>query len=299
MYPKISIITPNFNQGKYIEETILSIINQGYPNLEYIIIDGGSTDNSVEIIEKYDKHISYWVSEKDKGQADAINKGLAHCTGEIFNWINSDDLLAPNALFTIASLYKENATVAGRVYNFYENNSELNDYTQNENLDFLNFLMLKSVYHQPGIWLNLKHIKGLYLDTENHYYFDLFFYINHFKNNKEIIYTDNILAHFRFHSESKTTLIQNKSQTEIIQFYQGLYHAKDYRPQRRLIRKVLKYFEANKEIKRWLEMPAEQKNRINFFKFFTSNLSYLEVNVFWKFIIKYMINFQNIRIKHH
>ena len=82
-----SIITPSYNQGQYIEQTIQSVLNQNYPNLEYIIIDGGSTDNTVEIIKKYEKHLKFWVSEKDKGQANAINKGLQYCTGEIFNWI--------------------------------------------------------------------------------------------------------------------------------------------------------------------------------------------------------------------
>ena len=73
---KISIITPSFNQGQFIEQTILSVINQNYPNLEYIIVDGGSIDNTIDIIKKYEKHITYWVSEPDKGQSDAINKGL-------------------------------------------------------------------------------------------------------------------------------------------------------------------------------------------------------------------------------
>ena len=90
-YPKISIVTPSFNQGKYIEQTIQSVLTQNYPNLEYIIIDGGSTDKTVDIIKKYEQQLSYWVTEPDKGQTDAINKGFAKCTGEIFNWINSDD----------------------------------------------------------------------------------------------------------------------------------------------------------------------------------------------------------------
>ena len=97
-YPKISVITPSYNQGKFIEETILSVINQGYENLEYIIIDGGSTDNSVDIIKKYEDKIDYWVSEKDNGQSDAINRGLSMATGDIVCWLNSDDYFLPDAL---------------------------------------------------------------------------------------------------------------------------------------------------------------------------------------------------------
>lgn len=107
LYPKISIVTPSFNQGKYVEQTILSVLNQGYPNLEYIVIDGGSTDGSVEIIEKYSDRITYWVSEKDRGHTHAINKGLAVSSGEILNWLNSDDILLPNALHHVAQAFQE------------------------------------------------------------------------------------------------------------------------------------------------------------------------------------------------
>ncbi|RYE40071.1 MAG: glycosyltransferase, partial [Sphingobacteriales bacterium] len=102
--PKISVITPSFNQGEYLEDTILSVIGQNYPNLEYIIIDGGSADNSVSIIKKYETHLSYWISEKDKGQSHAINKGFGLATGDILCWLNSDDLLLPSTLSYIASL---------------------------------------------------------------------------------------------------------------------------------------------------------------------------------------------------
>jgi glycosyltransferase involved in cell wall biosynthesis len=85
-FPKITIITPTFNQGNYIEESILSVLNQNYPNLEYIIIDGGSTDETVSIIKKYEEKIDFWLSEPDAGQTDAINKGFAKATGEIINW---------------------------------------------------------------------------------------------------------------------------------------------------------------------------------------------------------------------
>lgn len=103
LWPKITIVTPSYNQGEFIEETIRSIILQNYPNLEYFIIDGGSSDNTVEIIKKYEKWIDFWVSEPDNGQSDAINKGFERATGTYGNWINSDDLLAEDALIKLAS----------------------------------------------------------------------------------------------------------------------------------------------------------------------------------------------------
>lgn len=104
-WPKISIVTPSFNQGKYIEETILSIIDQKYPNLEYIIIDGGSTDETLSVIKKYEHCLKYWISQPDNGQYDAINKGFSQSSGEIMGWLNSDDKLLPGSLFTIAEIF--------------------------------------------------------------------------------------------------------------------------------------------------------------------------------------------------
>ncbi len=106
--PIISIVTPSFNQGQYLEETILSVLNQDYPALEFFIIDGGSTDGSVEIIKKYAHRLTYWESKPDRGQSHGINKGFRMASGEIVAWLNSDDLLAPGALKVVAQAWQKN-----------------------------------------------------------------------------------------------------------------------------------------------------------------------------------------------
>src|SRR5437660_10608827 len=99
--PRISIVTPSFNQGPFLERTIRSVLDENYPDLEYIIIDGGSTDESVDIIKRYARHLAYWVSEPDAGQSNAINKGLRRATGTILAWLNSDDCYLPGVFQTI------------------------------------------------------------------------------------------------------------------------------------------------------------------------------------------------------
>jgi glycosyltransferase involved in cell wall biosynthesis len=107
LYPKISIVTPSYNQGQFLEECIESILGQNYPNLEYIIMDGGSTDNSAEIIKKYEKYLTYWQSKPDNGQYQAINDGFKRTSGEIMAWLNSDDKYQPNAFFKVAATFKD------------------------------------------------------------------------------------------------------------------------------------------------------------------------------------------------
>lgn len=102
--PKISIITPTYNQGNYIEQTIQSVLSQGYPNLEYLVMDGGSTDQTLEILRKYEGRL-HFISEKDRGQSDAINKGLRIASGEIISYLNSDDLMEPGALFRVGEFF--------------------------------------------------------------------------------------------------------------------------------------------------------------------------------------------------
>ena len=107
-YPKISIVMPSYNQAQFIEKSILSILNQNYPNTELIIIDGGSNDGTIDKIKKYEDKIKFWISEKDQGQSDALNKGFARCTGDIYGWLNSDDVYLPNTFKNIASIFSKN-----------------------------------------------------------------------------------------------------------------------------------------------------------------------------------------------
>ena len=122
--PRISILTPSYNQGAYIEDNILSVLSQDYPNFEHIIIDGGSTDNTIPILKKYE-HLK-WVSERDKGQADALNKGLFMATGDIIGWINSDDYYENNALHEAAAIFNNGEInwVIGNITNLYSDTGE-------------------------------------------------------------------------------------------------------------------------------------------------------------------------------
>lgn len=110
-WPEMTIVTPSYNQAVFLERTILSVLNQNYPNFKYIIIDGGSDDGSVEIIKKYKKYLTFWISEKDKGQSDAINKGFLKSEEGILAWLNSDDVYVPGALISVGEFFKNHSEV--------------------------------------------------------------------------------------------------------------------------------------------------------------------------------------------
>ncbi len=214
---KISIVTPTYNQGEFIEQTICSVLEQGYPNLEYIIIDGGSTDNTLDVIRKYERYLTYWVSEKDRGQTHAINKGLNYCTGEIFNWLNSDDFLEPGSLAEIARLFTDSAThlVAGKV-RFV--GSELDGVVDDNALLTAEGLMLwwpGVKFIQPGVWMRRKLLEECGgLDEKYHYCFDKDMLLRYLYSYPNVAYSNQVLVNFRFHDASKTVAFRQKFSDE-------------------------------------------------------------------------------------
>lgn len=155
-WPKISIVTPSMNQGNYLERTIRSVLNQNYPNLEYIIIDGGSADNSLDIIRKYEKYLAYWISEPDSGQTNAINKGFKHASGELVGWQNSDDIFLPGALHSIVREYRKHPEYDiyfGNMLTIDENDTIINElrYTP-----FSLYCLLYEGYNMPNQSLLMK-----------------------------------------------------------------------------------------------------------------------------------------------
>ena len=202
--PRITIVTPSFNQGKYLESTICSILDQKYPNLEYIVIDGGSNDNSIEILKKYQKHLSYWISEKDDGQSEAINKGLRRATGDIITWVNSDDMLQPSILSKIPLYFDrpEIGLVFGRSISFGDNFLEK---TSSSNIVELRAKALGSVpFPQPAAFFRKRVLDEQGLLREQLHYgmdYDLFVRI---ALNYEIKSINEDVSLNRYHSESKS-----------------------------------------------------------------------------------------------
>jgi glycosyltransferase involved in cell wall biosynthesis len=208
--PKISIITPNFNGAKYLEKTILSVINQEYPNLEYIIIDGGSTDGSIDIIEKYENKISFFVSEPDNGIYDAIQKGFDKSTGDIMAWINSDDMYYQNSFSILAEIFSNFKDIKwlmgipafydefGRTIHVsnFKRWSKFNYYTKD-----YQWVQQESVFWRRELWEKVERK----INTDLKLAGDLDLWLRFFRHDK--LYTLNaLLSGFRIRSENQLSL---------------------------------------------------------------------------------------------
>ena len=212
-FPRITLVTPSFNQGQFLEATIRSVLDQNYPNLEYIIIDGGSTDNSADIIRRYEKHLAYWQSKPDKGQSDALIQGFSRATGDLMNWVNSDDLLAPGALDHLAALYQSNPAadiITGAIDRFHHNPLEPFETYLSKGWSTAAFLRLTPrdtfAFNQPASFFT-RHIyqRAGGLNSDFHYCMDYDLFLRMCELAPKIVYTDRTIAWFRHHKDSKTT----------------------------------------------------------------------------------------------
>lgn len=225
MNPKVSIITPSYNQGEYLEETIQSVLNQTYSSIEYIVIDGGSTDNSVDIIRKYEERITYWCSEQDNGQADAINKGLKRATGDLVCWINSDDVLYPNFVEKFVNYFVAHPDV-DFLYGDVEQGADMQHATirRGEVIDYPTMLRTLRVPmpQQATMWRKEVMDKIGYLDPQWHVLLDREYFMR-IAQYCVIEYLSGVVAFFRNHENAKSIVEWHKWMPELEKYYTMLF----------------------------------------------------------------------------
>ena len=202
--PLVSIITPSFNQARYLEDTIRSVLDQDYPNLEYSVIDGASSDGSVDIIRKYADKLAWWGSEKDSGQAEAINKGLARAKGEIIAWLNSDDYYLPGAISAVVKAFDKNPDVVlvyGNMLAVDEKGETINFLKYNQ-LD-LSDLLCFQIIGQPAVFFRREVLeKAGSLDATYHFLLDHHLWLR-IALQGQILHVDETWAAARYHAEAK------------------------------------------------------------------------------------------------
>ncbi len=209
MAPTLTVITPSYNQGPYLQETIDSVLSQGIAGLEYIIVDGGSTDESVEVIRRHEKHLRWWVSEKDRGQSHAINKGIARATGEWLAYLNSDDVYLPGALQSLLDALQAAPGarwIAGGVIGFGSAAMPVHEWhLPTVPRGMLDLLSSRFQMAQPGhVWSRalVQHVGGF--DESLRYLFDINLYAALLAHGERCLALDRPVAGYRFHATSKT-----------------------------------------------------------------------------------------------
>jgi glycosyltransferase involved in cell wall biosynthesis len=219
--PLITIVTPSYNQAEFLETTIQSVLEQDYPNIEYIIVDGGSTDGSVDIIKKYSHHLTWWVSEKDKGHADALNKGFSHANGEILAWLNSDDTYRPGTISDAVSVLHAHPE-SGLVYG----DADLTDKSGNiigrfasRQTDYER--LLRGSVHIPQATTFFR--KDLWqqvgpLSLSLFFAFDYDLWVRLSKISK-LLYVPRLWATFRLHDEGKSIMNDDRCYPDMLKVY--------------------------------------------------------------------------------
>jgi glycosyltransferase involved in cell wall biosynthesis len=209
--PKISIVIASYNQAKYLERTILSILNQKYNNFEILIIDGGSKDGSVEIIKYYEQFIQYWVSEKDNGQTDAINKGLKIATGDLLCFQNSDDLFCENAFQTVANYYTKNPNFEGYFGDllFIDANDNVLDILKASDFDIKSQVIEGVQIFNQSFFFKKSMLEKLgYLDENLRFVLDYENVLRWAFGGAKFKKVDQLMGAFRMHEEAKTSNLQ-------------------------------------------------------------------------------------------
>lgn len=267
--PKVSIVTPSYNQAEFLEETILSVLNQTYPNIEYIIVDGGSTDGSVEIIKKYEDRLAWWVSEPDNGQSDAINKGFMHATGDIYNWINSDDLLCPGAVEMAVHFLEKLKDSCQMVFGdrlIIDQNSNIIDIYEAPSFSMkfppmLTKLPQESAFFTAELW---KKVNGL--DVSLHYVMDTDLWYRFLKHTF-FFHIPVFMGKYRKHDDSKSVFGMGSSQNlnkraleefKFLQDHYGNFLTRSNRTKKimRLVSQLRLVYQKNKRERRLLKEEA-------------------------------------------
>lgn len=221
--PRITVVTPSFNQAQFLERTIRSVLLQDYPNLEYLVVDGGSSDGSVEIIEKYSPWLSWWVSERDRGQVDAINKGLRRATGDWIAWQNSDDVFYQGAFFSVAKAAQRDCSrglVVGNINLIDEQDRVISDlrYVRPTYNSMLAEGMVMT--NQAAFWRRELHSELGWLDESYTCAFDFDWFLRILQHSSAL-HVDQVLGALRIHRDTKTTKMMQRCIEEHAQIADG------------------------------------------------------------------------------
>ena len=245
-WPKISIVTPSYNQAEFLERTILSVLNQNYPNLEYIIIDGGSTDGSVKIIKKYEKYLTYWVSEKDKGQSHALNKGIMKASGEWIGWQNSDDIYMPGTFtqfYRLTKKYPQAQVIYGNKICIDQSDAIIRRqfYIRPNLFVYKNIGM--TICNQSAFFKKkLINSYGVF-DEKLHFAMDHEFFLRLIINKVKMVHSRNLWGASRYHVSSKSCGDNDeKWDEEIKQIYNKFNVEQDNTFSKNIMAKVLRMF---------------------------------------------------------